>query len=119
MNSLMWFIYLANVLPGLGGAGVFLMALAAVLMFVLPREGDKIFSIEHAGPFHGIQRKGPWVLVAVGLFFSVATPSQETIYLMAGAKGAEVVASSEVGKEILMDINEVIQFQLENLKGAP
>lgn len=117
MNGLMWFIYLANVIPSLASVGFFSVLLGITLVLLLPPKGVGIFSHEHKGPLMGIGRAEPWVAMVVGTILMTLTPSQETIYLMAGAKGAEIAVTSEAGQEILTDIQEVIEYQLESLKG--
>jgi hypothetical protein len=117
MNGLMWFIYLANVIPSLASVGFFLILIGVILVLLLPPKGVELFSQEHYGPLMGIGRRSPWVAMVVGTLLITLTPSQETIYLMAGAKGAEIAVTSEAGQEILTDIQEVIEYQLESLKG--
>lgn len=45
-------------------------------------------------------------------------PSRDTIYLIAGSEAGEAVVTSEAGQEILEDIQEVIRYQLGELKGT-
>lgn len=118
MNGLMWFLYLAGALPAVAGViAVLSVILGVICLFVwLVWLGLSNERNSHLRP----PPKMLLVGVAVCAFLLVLAqlvPSKETIYLMAGAKGAEIAVESEVGQEIIDDIQEVVQYQLEALKG--
>ena len=125
MNSLSWFIYLADVLPNFAWMGqvsfFFLLfgSIATVAVFVIANtegSGNKDERAVVNKVCRGITVK---ILLPLSLLMLVTNliPSKETIYLIAGSEAGEAVVVSEEGKEILSDIHEVIKFQLKSLKG--
>lgn len=117
MNNLSWFIYLADVIPALGGLAVFLSFFLGVgIFFYLLLAGVEDYAFQ--GVVEGsVKPKYSLIILCLSLMlFSVFLPSREALYLIAGSETAEAVATSEVGQEVLDDIHEVIQAQLDNLK---
>jgi hypothetical protein len=112
----MWFMYLANVLPSLAAVFMCLGFMVGGAGFILCVAWVWSYSVEEHS--YELPTCFKWItLVAlVFAFLGTITPSEQTFYLMAGAKGAEVVVESETGQEILSDIQEVIQYQLGTLK---
>ena len=115
MTELMWFIYLAAVLPPFASAVGFALVMASVISVAI----YGFWWIHHAEvkgnrPNFNLIKASAFMMVLAS--FTNLVPNSDTIYLMAGAKGAEVAVESEVGQEILEDIQEVIKFQLEKLK---
>jgi MFS family permease len=108
MNSLSWFLYLAEVIPNIGGLFV---AIAALLAIAPPIWG--LFTPE-------IGRPPPIALFAVAIVVStiiaIIIPSKQTIYLIAGSEAGEYVITSPEGQEIINDIKSIIKSQIEELK---
>lgn len=116
MNSLSWFLYLAEVTDSLKGFSIFssiMSGLAFVFWF-----GAKVLSGNDRDAMQLVQATWfvPWVF-SIATLFAILTPSKGTLYLIAGAEAGEMVVTSEAGQEILNDIKEVIQFQLSEMKG--
>ena len=126
MNSLSWFLYLAEVLPQLAHN---VTVLSTILFFALTivsivrtaaiADGSGMSLSARKNEYRGIW--GFWGKTAVPLLVlglsMTLIPSKETIYMIAGSEAGEAVVTSETGQEILNDIKEVIQFQLSELKG--
>ncbi len=115
MNSLSWFVYLADSIPNLSSVGVGLIILAGVLAFAMPPKGVEAFSKDHI-PFSGFLAKTPYCVLILGLLLSIFTPSKETIYLIAGSEAGEMVIKTPEAQELMNDIHMVIKNQLEGLK---
>jgi hypothetical protein len=118
MNSLSWFLYLAEALGTLGrlaGAfsvlGFFIFSAVCFWWLMWKVDGDKADIPKPPVKLVG----GLWVFM---LTLHVLVPSPDTIYLIAGSQAGEAVVTSEAGQEILNDIQEVIKYQLEQLKGG-
>lgn len=119
MNSLSWFLYLADVLPSMAhGAGFFvLMGVLIVIpgMFVLKFcfTPDRNFTQDQKDkiPFWTIST----VLVVTG-FLLMLVPERDTIYLIAGSEVGEVVVNSPEAREILNDVKTVIKQQIKDVE---
>ena len=117
MNSLSWFLYLADVLPRAG----FLVALLGfclfALAFALPPKGATMFGEGHDGPFQAIDRlKVPFILWLCFLVFAFLVPGKDTIYLIAASEAGEMVVNTPEAKEIMSDLKEILNIQLDKLK---
>ena len=118
MNSLSWFLYLADVIVSaqvlLGFLAFIFGAITAFWLFA------NVFAKADRDPTAEAITKSlwfaPWVF-ALTATLAVLAPSRDTIYLIAGSEAGETVVTSEAGQEILLDIQEVIQHQLDQLKG--
>lgn len=116
MNSLSWFLYLAEVTDSLKGVSIFFSIMFGIaFVFWL---AAKAFSGHDKEAMDLVRSTWfvPWVF-SIATLFAVITPSKGTLYLIAGAEAGEMVVTSEAGQEILNDIKEVIQFQLSEMKG--
>ena len=118
MNSLSWFLYLADVIGNVRGLLILFSTIFGAGTFVwlfakgcVAADDDK-----SAKKFAHFMRFAPWIFVSA-TFLAAIIPSRDTIYLIAGSEAGEAVVTSEAGQEILNDIKEVIQFQLSELKG--
>lgn len=81
---------------------------------------NKLLDYEDNGPKEAVQKyhPRPWLIWGVVLVvFSSLLPSKEAVYLIAGSEAGEAVVTSDTGQEILDDIQEVIKYQLQQLKG--
>lgn len=118
MNSLSWFLYLADVIGNVRGVLIlFAIIFGAVTLFWLFAKGCVAADDdESAKKFAHFMRFAPWIFVSV-TFLVAIIPSRDTIYLIAGSEAGEAVVTSEAGQEILNDIKEVIQFQLSEMEG--
>lgn len=109
MNSLSWFLYLADVIPNFSILFGLLSGGAAVAAGIsLMAWGDKV-----------VQGKVPVLFIFSSvLAASIASsiPSKQTIYLIAGSEAGETVVTSQEGQEILNDVKAIIKQQLANMK---
>lgn len=121
MNDLSWFLYLADVLPnaasslGAIGFGVSFLGGVGLLIWKFAYEMEK----DTCEDAVDVPKGFCWTWSVFFLLFIIThfVPSKETIYLIAGSEAGEAVATSEVGQEILNDIQQVIKHQLNELKG--
>lgn len=123
MNALSWFIYLASVVGNLSvtliAIGIAFIAVSSVAVLV----GSGIRDSHGTGTDEwqegvDVQRKAIkylWVPILF-LFVSALVPDKETMYLIAGSEIGEMAVTSEEGKAIIKDIQEVIRAQLGKLK---
>lgn len=112
MNSLSWFLYLASILPQLQAATI-LCAVVLVILFLFT-----CMDRDTKAGFYGEWKAPKWQLptAAILILVAVLVPSTQTIYLIAGSEAGEAVVTSNEGRAILNDIQEVIRAQLGNLK---
>jgi hypothetical protein len=115
MNSLSWFLYLAETISNLQEFMFFILVVWGSVL------GLYVFMCLLYTVLEGERPKYTpemWMFVAfiiLGVFANLI-PSKNTIYLIAGSEVGEVVVTSEEGQAILNDIHEVIRAQLEGLK---
>lgn len=117
MNSLSWFLYFAEAAPRFGNllvlVGIFILTFYVGRSAVL---GVKDF------PFEGVASgrvdpKHYLFGVAIALFSaSILVPPKNTIYLIAASEASEMVITSDTSKQILSDLQEILQHQLSLLK---
>ena len=119
MNDLSWFIYLADIVARISGVSfAFAFAFgAATISSVIAKviamaEEENEVTEKFSGLF-----KFAFLGLLVALFVLIFVPSRDTLYLIAGSEAGEAVVTSEEGKAILKDIQDVIQHQLGQLKG--
>ena len=117
MNSLSWFLYLADVLHTMSKflivTGV--LSTAFSLLTMLPILDPKIVKeTTRQWYYKYLKRTIPiyFLLICIG----VLIPSKQTIYLIVGSEAGEAVVTSEEGREILNSIKEVIEIQIKKLK---
>lgn len=127
MNSLSWFLYLADVIGNLQGLLVALSLLSGgglslwLLFGFISIDSDWDVKKDLRRSRIGDHRKNVFRYLWVPVVFAFAAsiiPSRDTIYLIAGSEAGEAVVTSEAGQEILNDIQEVIRYQLGELKGT-
>lgn len=119
MNSLSWFLYLADVLPSMAHGASFFVFMGVLIvipvMFVLKFcfTPDKNFTQDQKDkiPFWTIST----VLVVTG-FLMMLVPERDTIYLIAGSEVGEVVVNSPEAREILNDVKTVIKQQIKDVE---
>lgn len=120
MNTLSWFIYFADIVENFSVflytfGWLSLIVFASVCTLLPGKNGKSMF------PFNGLMdgKRPPYGfgVLGIGLIFLAALiPGTQTIYLIAGSEAGEMVVTSETGKEILSDIQDVIKHQLDTLK---
>lgn len=114
MNSLSWFLYIAEVIPNLG----YLFGLIGVIgAAIFGFWGFTSFLMSPVGDEVPPPSKSLLVVSILLLTISTLIPSSQTLYLMAGSEAGEAVVTSEEGQEILNDVREVVKHQLKQLKG--
>ncbi len=120
MNSLSWFLYLADVLPNLGGTfgiigivGIVVSLLTGLLATIAYGDG----AIE-SDAYAAIRKTCYKVLAGslISILISAFIPSKDTIYLIAGSEAGEYVVNTPEAQAIIDDIHEVIRHQLSELK---
>ena len=115
MNSLSWFLYLAEVIPHIG----LLFGVISALGLIVGGVGMTVWTMWWASE---TQCKGPrpwFVTYTIFMIFScsvmVLTPSKETIYLIAGSQAGEYVVNTPEAQEIIGDIQQIIRQQLDGM----
>lgn len=108
MNNLSIFIYIADVLPNIGGLSVFFSILLTAVVGL--RAAWVIIENEEHFNF------GWFSIPILFAIFACLIPSTNTIYLIAGSEAGEAVATTPEAQQILSDIQEIISIQLNNLK---
>lgn len=114
MNSLTWFLYLADVLVSL--RVLFMIgSLVGTIAFAILIIGAMCYAADNRKPFQWkIFWVTPlWIFILLG---AVIIPSQKTMYLMMGSEVTEMAATSEVGQEVLTTTKEIILQKLKEFK---
>jgi hypothetical protein len=118
MNSLSWFLYLADTLPNIGGFAIFIAILfgfVSTLYVVakgLANSGDNDAKAFVSVPVVGYS---PLIFV-LAVFVAILIPSKDTIYLIAGSEAGQFVVETPEAQEILNDVKDIIRLQLEDMK---
>ena len=122
MNTLSWFLYLAEVFGSLQtvlrviGIPMFLASLILILSGYLSRWNfitDQDVQIKNT-----IRKIGPaaffggFFLILVSLF----VPSKETMYMISASEIGEVIVTSNDAKEIYSELKDTILMNLKNLQ---
>lgn len=126
MNSLSWFLYLAD---AVGRVSWLCLALVVPITIVYgfhqvfawidygdekQRRGDA----DKALVYHSF-KKAKWFYIAsitsLLLLYAI-TPDKGTVYLIAGSEAGEYVVTSPEGQEIINDIKAIIKNQINDLK---
>lgn len=119
MNSISWFLYLAEVLGRLGTfssivafMGVFFIGGVTVVLLICNAEARESKKPENIwGPRYFIPMYIIWSLFVL---IAIITPSKDTFYLIAGSEITEVVVNTPEAKEVLNETREAI---LRTIKG--
>lgn len=130
MNSLTWFIYIADVLYK-QLVFIWFLLIAVPIAYLVVRLGKKMWSeniwswepeevkenkcIVRIQPF--ITTYKPFVFSIIGIFLINLIPSQDTFYLMAASEAGEMVVKTPEAQEIMSDLKQILDAQLEKLKG--
>ena len=131
MNNLSYILYFAEALPVVA-SNIQLVTilttftyLAYVVVFMLLKSDGtdtyaRMYDKEKYKKWTDSYPIFSWWAAAVLFFLFLLTslvPSKETIYLIAASEVGEVAVESDVGKELLQDLSEILDHQLESLKG--
>lgn len=114
MNSLSWFLYLADVIPSLGGVFV-LMCVCCIMFYVV---GAWIVGMEYSDrekvftPFYRKHRKKVFIFCILFAFIASVTPTQRTMYLILGSETTEAAMNSETGQRVLNAVNKKLDEYL-------
>lgn len=114
MNSLSWFLYLADVVPMLGFA-IGQIAIGAAVLGVFGFGFWFVIAADEKDAPKPPLKRFIAVVVIMGIIGAL-TPSKQTIYLIAGSEAGEYVVTSPEGQEIINDIKAIIKSQIEELK---
>ena len=131
MNNLSYILYFAEALPMVASniqlvliLAVFAYLAYATIFMILKADGTdsyaRIYDKEKYKKWSDSYPVFSWWAAAVVIFLFLLTslvPSKETIYLIAASEVGEVAVKSDVGKELLQDLSEILDHQLESLKG--
>ena len=121
MNQLSWLIYLAEAVPNFAGTLGLVSTLSAVAFALYAAFGSIISNVENNKPWFEEKKYLPprWFVASILSAWVIVSlvPSKQTIYLIAGSQATEMAITSDVGQQLLNDIQEVIHNQLNELKG--
>jgi hypothetical protein len=116
LNSLSWFLYLADVVSnfsfvfGAGAAALFALSALFIMFYYLDDSVGRGYGPNKTGFFY------PKLFAVMGLVFAIAAafiPSKSTMYMIAGSQIGETVITSQEGKEILSKMKDRILYELE------
>jgi len=117
MNTLSWLLYFSEVSQNFGALLVTFGVISTIIWAIftlsetlIPNE-DKSDSFREKVP--GL-RKTLGIVAIVG-FLGMLFPSQNTVYLIIASESAEMVATSETGQQMLLDIQEIVSAKLEEM----
>lgn len=106
MNSLSWFLYLADVFPKFA-SGIFLCSLFAfIIIFIF----SMYYTIEN-------KKYHLWKYLSlpiIGFFISSTIPSQNTMYAIAASEIGEEAVKSKLGQKISLALEKWIDTQIED-----
>lgn len=114
MNSVSWFLYLADVVQGLN---VYLGFFLAIVTFAMI-----IFSGISIGAWVEEEKNWPyklnylWVLVFFIAGISIAIPSKDTVYAISVSELGEDIYKSEIGQKATKALESWIDSQLKEKK---
>jgi uncharacterized membrane protein len=117
MNSLSWFLYLADVISNLQDVltlMAIIFAIASIFWTICRVVGDDKYNSterELAKTFWFV----PWLFI-FSLTFAALIPSTNTIYLIAASEAGEMVVNTPEAKEVMSDLKEILNIQLDKLK---
>lgn len=124
MNKLSWFLYFADIVPGLLMPILIPLTIIAILVCIMVFVGVLWCANEYLDSrdreqaesyYNRVTYHAKWI---IPLFLFVATlqsliPSRDTIYLIAGSEVGEIVVNSPEAREILNDVKTVIKQQIK------
>jgi hypothetical protein len=115
MNSVSWFIYIANVTENIGvalvGLGIFSLLACCACWFAFSVADDK-------GTAEMLKRSGARfpILGAILLAIACFVPSKATMYGIAASQIGETVANSPDAREMIDDTKQILRDYLKSLK---
>jgi len=124
MNSLSLTIYLSQVLPSIATA----LAIGSAMVLILSLCSSAAFFFSSCDEFRGEEEIDKYRTIsrglvlkaalpaAVVLLFSLLLPTKNTILLIAGSEFGQEALNSEVGQQLVGDIQEILKNQLNELK---
>lgn len=131
MNNLSWLLYLADVIPSIGLTIHVCTMTAIVALAVYGMAGliwastiwsyDDRRTVEMKEEFYDQRKwlpsKQMFALIFGILIIVAIIPSKQTIYLIAASEAGQTVVTSPQANKMLTDIQEIIQLQLDRMKG--
>ena len=117
MNSLSWFLYLADVIGNVKGVLILFAIIfgAGSFGWLFAKGWVAADDDDSARKFAHFMRFVPWLFVFAA-FTASAIPSRETIYMIATSEAGEMVVNTPEAKEIMSDLKEILNIQLDKLK---
>jgi hypothetical protein len=122
MNSVSWFVYLADALANLKSAlfGILFFGIPAAIALtvggIVIRSGDWSWVKDTDRKFWEERRKQcasaakvAWPVVAVLVIVNIAIPSKNTMYAIAASEVGERVLKSEAAQEMASDATKALQ----------
>jgi hypothetical protein len=125
MNELTWIILLVHYVPLISSIVLNIGALTLILLGVwgFSTIMDKSMSYDESFNIVPLHLSGKTFLklssytILIMILFSLV-PSKELILLVVGSEYGEDLLMSPQGQQIVGDIKEILNYQLENLKGT-
>lgn len=128
MNSLSWFIYLADVLHNLGNtmatvafAGIFISAMGTVLYIIVSltaadkTDRDSEWAIKFLPTAKVMYRV--WMAVwVVSVLLHSLLPSRNTMYMIAASEAGQMIIDNKGTQEIVGDLKDIITDKLKKMK---
>lgn len=121
MTELSFILYLIGIAPSLASMAVTFGVLSwGYWLFIGFCSGDTGDRFWH--PFKGWLQNGvptykPLIFGFLLFVISGLIPDKETMYYIAAIEFGDAALETETGQELISDIKEIINLQLENLKG--
>lgn len=110
MNTVSLFLYAAEVLSKVQGlfvaAALLTSAYWGARMLITALHNDSCYMSSEKKPYPTVMKVAP--LIALFSFIACIIPSKDTMYLIAGSEIAEVVVTSEEGKEVFNETKNAI-----------
>jgi len=105
-------IYFAEVVASLKGAAVFMSFVAGFLVFLCTMHID----IEKDDTYKK-HRAISFIIGCISMFLAVITPSEKTVWLMAGGYAAEQFVTSDRANVVLDKLTTVVNQKLDAMIG--
>ena len=125
MNDLSWFLYLADVIPPIGHARMFIGVGSVLFMFAVTGAASMDADLAEKYPnvskkeaaradvaFSFLKRGHRWAFIIIIMLVGALIPSQKAMYLIMGSEISEEVINSETGKRVQKAINKKLDEYL-------
>lgn len=125
MNSMSWFLYLADVIPPIGTALMFVAVGSMIFMFAVA--GAAVMNDDLATKYPSVSKKEAaeadvafsflkqgkwWAFIIIIMLVGTLIPSQKAMYLIMGSEVGEAAIASEPGQRVQDLINKKLDEYL-------